>query len=221
MATIAELELPADEFALHRTLTTLDGIEFEIERVAAHSPEHVMPQVWVIGTDRDSIETALADDPSVEDEKLLSDQGDHWLYQMRWVDQVRVLVRSLVEEEATILTAFGKDDRWDFKMLFPDRSALTRTYEFCQDAELTIDLRRVYDHDDERAGQFGLTDLQKQTLTTAFDHGFYELPRDINQDELADELDITHQALSERLRRAHGTMIENGLFLGTGTLDME
>ena len=33
-------------------------------------------------------------------------------------------------------------------------------------------------------------------------------------DDLADELDVSHQALSERLHRGHKTLIQNALIVG-------
>ena len=75
MATVAELELDAREFALEETLTALDTVEFEVERVVAHDPDHIMPYVWVSGADRDENENALRADPTVEDVELTSEQG--------------------------------------------------------------------------------------------------------------------------------------------------
>ena len=43
MATVAGLELDAADFVLQETLTTLDTVEFEIERVVAHNRDHIMP----------------------------------------------------------------------------------------------------------------------------------------------------------------------------------
>jgi predicted DNA binding protein len=214
MATIAEIELDSADFALRETLDALDGIEFEVERVVAHDTEYVMPYVWASGTDRATIEDALHDDPSVEDIGLLTDNDDHWLYEMRWTDQIHSLVQLLIEEDSTVLTAFGKEDRWDLRVLFPDRDALSRTYECYEDSGLSVTLRRVYDHDDARAKQYSLTDEQQEALTTGFENGFFEIPRSITQNELADELDISHQALSERLRRAYGNMVHEGVMVG-------
>ncbi|HET7324318.1 MAG TPA: bacterio-opsin activator domain-containing protein [Halococcus sp.] len=214
MATVAELELDAKDFALQETLIALDTVEFEVERVVAHDPEHIMPYVWVSGTDRDAIENALQNDPSVEDVELISEQEHRWLYQMSWVSQIRSLIQMLVEEDSTVLTAFGKADRWDLRILFPDREAVSRTYDYCEEIGLEINLRRIYDHDDSRAGQYNLTDDQQKALVTAFEQGFYEIPRDVTLDDLADELDISHQALSERLRRGYENMIKEGLIIG-------
>ncbi|MFC7142999.1 helix-turn-helix domain-containing protein [Halosimplex aquaticum] len=58
-------------------------------------------------------------------------------------------------------------------------------------------------------GGFHLTDEQFTTVKAALDRGYYKVPREATLEELANELDVSHQALSERLRRGHRTLIEN------------
>jgi hypothetical protein len=45
MATIAEFEISLSDFAMNRTLTDLDGIELDVERMVAHEEGSVMPYV--------------------------------------------------------------------------------------------------------------------------------------------------------------------------------
>ena len=216
--TIAEIELPTDEFALERTLTRLDGLEFEVERVVAHEPDRVMPFIWVSGVDdSDSIERTMREDPSVENLSLLADLDDEYLCQMEWVDQIQTLVHMIVEEEATILAAVGNDEGWYLRVLFPEREALSRTYEHAKDAGLSMEIRSIYQLEDGREGRFGLTDEQQDTLSAAYDHGYYEIPRDLTLEDLAEELGVSHQALSERLRRGHRNVVKNTVILGRDT----
>ena len=42
---------------------------------------------------------------------------------------------------------------------------------------------------------------------TAFEAGYYNIPRDVTSEELAAELDVSHQALSERFRRGHKQLV--------------
>jgi predicted DNA binding protein len=46
-------------------------------------------------------------------------------------------------------------------------------------------------------------------LNTAWDFGYFEEPRAATLDEIAAELDITRQSLSQRLRRGHHALIAN------------
>jgi predicted DNA binding protein len=212
--TVAKLELPSDEFALRSTLETVEGIEFEIERVVAYETDRVMPLVWVTRADLDAVDDALENDPSVEDLELLSDLSDERLYQMKWVEQIDTLIEILVEENGTIISAFGTEAGWNLRVIFPDRDSLSRTYDHCTERDLSMEVVSVYDLDEGRQGRFGLTDDQQDVLATAFDRGYYSIPRETTLSELADDLDASHQALSERMRRAHRNVVKNTVVIG-------
>lgn len=213
-ATIVELELLADEFALSSTLSELENVEFEVERFVAQDAEHVMPFVWVTGNDGEAIREALERDESVNDLELLSELDGEWLYRMEWVDRIRTAVQILVEEQGSILAAFGDESGWRLRVLFAERDALSRTYDYCQNAGLTLDVRNIYRLDDGREGRFGLTDEQQDTLVIAYEHGYFDVPRSITLTDLAKDLDISHQALSERLRRGQKSVLENTVIIG-------
>ncbi|WP_458187361.1 bacterio-opsin activator domain-containing protein [Haladaptatus sp. NG-WS-4] len=217
-ATVVEVEIPSDEFALSRALSTLGGLAFEIERVVAHGDDHVMPFVWVTcdGGSREDIESALADDPTVEDVELLTEMEDEWLYRMEWVDQIDTLIQILINEEGTILAAMGDGHSWNFRIVFPERESLSRTYEYCESEGMTLDVLNIYRLEEGRRGRFGLTEDQQDMLTLAFEHGYYDVPREATAGDLADQLEISHQAVSERLRRGHESLVENALILGEG-----
>lgn len=214
MATIAEIRLPAREFALKATLDALEEVNFEIERIVAHDPDNIMPYIWATGADVEELDDALHDDPSVDQVEKIAEPGEETLYQMEWIDSIEALVHILIEEDGTILAAEGRQDGWFMRILFPDRDALSRTYEFCEEHDLTIDIQRIYNIDRGKQGRFGLTDEQEETIAAAYEHGYYDVPRNVSLSDFADELDISHQALSERLRRGHKTLVENTVIVG-------
>lgn len=222
MATIAEIHLPSDEFALGYTLDTIEDVNFEIERIAAHDPEMIMPYLWATSADPEELEGVLAEDPSVDTvSKIAQPADDEALYQMEWIGSVEALVHIIVEEEGSILAAEGRQDGWAMRVLFPDRDALSRTYEFCRENGIRFDLQRIYNVDEGKEGRFGLTDAQENAVAAAYDHGYYDIPRRIDLTELAGEVGISHQALSERLRRGNKTLVENSLIVGEGGSDEE
>ncbi|WP_254764597.1 helix-turn-helix domain-containing protein [Natrinema marinum] len=216
MSTIAELTVPAAEFALRHTLEVIDDLGVEIERVVAHDPDHVMPYVWFSGDEAAlaGLADALRDDPSVEEAERLTDLGGERLYRMHWVDDVTVMLHLLTEERATVLEARSENERWRFRVLFPERDALSRTYEFATERGLQIEIQKIHRLEENRQGRIGLTDAQYETLVAALERDYYEIPRGMDMDGLSDELDISHQALSERLRRAHRTLVEEVVDIG-------
>ncbi|WP_247001261.1 helix-turn-helix domain-containing protein [Halosolutus gelatinilyticus] len=218
MSTIAELTIPAEEFALRRTLEASSGVDIEIERVVAYDPEYVMPYVWFAADESTlgAVDDAIGDDPTVDEAELLTDLGNERLYRMNWIDDVTVVIHMLTEEKATILDATVEDEykRWRFRVLFPERDALSRTYEFATDRGISIDVEKIHQLDETHQGRYGLTSAQYETLVQALERGYYEIPRNVDMEELADELGISHQALSERLRRAHRALVGEAIELG-------
>ena len=185
--------------------------EIEVERVVAHDQSHVMPILWAAGTSAEAVTEALEADSTIEDVRRIVDLDDEWLYQMRWVDNIRVVVRSLVHERGTITSAYGMNDRWSFRLVFPDHDALSRTYDYCQEEGLTLEIVSVTEMDSEPAGQYGLTELQYEALVTAYQMGYFEIPQDTTIEGVADELGISAQSASERLRRGHRKLIGGAL----------
>ncbi|EMA52174.1 helix-turn-helix domain-containing protein [Halococcus thailandensis] len=213
MSTIGELSVAAETFALGETIERVPEATFDVERVVAHDADRVMPFVWASAPDREALEDAFAADASVDNVERLSDLDGEWLYRMEWVARVQFVVHALLEEQATVLNAESERGRWQLRLLFPDRDSLSRTYDFCREHDIDIDVDAIYAMENERHARFGLTEEQAEALNAAFEHGYYEVPRDLSVADLADELDISHQALSERFRRAHGNLVESTLIV--------
>ena len=213
MAVIAEFTIPTEEFALRETFERRPDLVFEVERVVAHDTAHVIPFVWASGGDLDGLTQVLDDDPSVDEIELLSDTDDERLYRLSWADDARVIGHMVIECDATIHQAVAASGQWTLRVLFPDRSAISDVDTFATEHGLSLDLRQLYGVDSAERARFGLSEKQQETLTEGYERGFYDVPREVDTNDLANTLDISHQALSERLRRATGNLIENTLLV--------
>ena len=221
MGTIVETVVPAEEFALRETSEALTDCTFRLERVVAQSTDRILPFIWVAGPDQETFENALAADSSVEAFELVTDLGDKWLYQMDWVDRIDTLVETTVEEEAILLEAEATDEVWKLKFLFLEREAIRRVEEHFESAGIPFDVRRIYDQREAALGARGLTEKQHRTLTAALERGYYAVPRETDAKDLASELGISHQALSEQLRRAHQRVVADSIAMTTSMLSEE
>jgi predicted DNA binding protein len=56
-----------------------------------------------------------------------------------------------------------------------------------------------------------LTDRQRDVITKALTHGYYDWPRKINNEALAEKLDISRATLHEHLRKAEQKLVSVGL----------
>jgi hypothetical protein len=214
MPTIVSGTVPASEFALDHSLATLPELMFEVERIVSSGDEALMPLLWVRGADRGRVEETLEADPTVDNVTLLGDFGDEWLFRMEWIGHVDLIVQMLVNSEATVLDAVGHEDRWKLRVLYPRRSLFSKTHDFCEERNLDFQVESIRELDGEPAGRYGLTTEQYEVLATAASMGYFEVPRSVTLQELAEEFDVSHQAISERLRRATNALVEDTLFVG-------
>lgn len=212
MSTMVEATLPADQFALYETLDSHPSAEFDILRLVANGTDRTMPFVWATGNDLDALCTTIKEDPSTENVEVVAELEEEYLLRMEWMANIRVIFYILIEEDATVLDATGKNGVWRFRIFFPEHDSVSATHDFCDEYGINLDFRRIYQMSDSyRRGQYGLSESQYETIIRAYQEGYYHVPRSVNLQELADRLGVSHQALSERLRRGHGTLIENTL----------
>ena len=213
MSTIVEAQVPAAQFALSETLTSVPDAEFRMVRLVAHGGDSVMPFLWAQSDDNAEIADALNDDASVENVDVLAKFEDECLVHVDWRARIRVLVSIISEENATILDAHGREGTWHLQIFFPDHDSVSTVYDFCQEYGIDVSLERICDMSDSyRQNGTRLTEEQYQAISHAYEVGYYDVPRRVNQEELAESFDVSHQALSERLRRGHQTVIANMLY---------
>jgi hypothetical protein len=75
-------------------------------------------------------------------------------------------------------------------------------------------LKRVNTHDGEDSRQkfvtldlYELTEKQRQAITAAVAAGYYETPREVSLGDLADRIEISKSALSQRLKAAESKLV--------------
>lgn len=207
MTTVAEVALPAEDFALASTFEQHPPLELRVKSVVGEGPLQAMPLVWLSNVDREPIESALEDDPTVDTfVRLLEDpEESEWLYRIEYSDSVSGVCNCVFDHEGTILDAQVSNGRWTLRLLFPQRELLSNAMSDIEDLGVTVDVRRMVEagRNADLEATAALTDAQEEAISEAYRRGYYDVPREISLEELADELDISHQALSERLRRAN------------------
>jgi predicted DNA binding protein len=170
--------------------------------------------VNVVRGEFDRFESGLESDGTIREWTRFSGDDDCRRYRLSLTEEGRELATypCWSESGAVFLDGNRRDDGWRFRIQFPDEESLQRYADYCEDR--TIDFRPVRlsrTNGSTAVERFGLTPVQARTLVTASELGFFDIPRGCTLEELADEWDISHQALSERLRRGTGTLVESTL----------
>lgn len=212
MSVIAEFTVDSDDFALHHALTAAPDMIVEIERVVATMEDRIMPYFWVSGGDQADFEDAFNDDPSITNTTRVDAIEDAVLYRGEWTENVETIVYAYVDIGATILQATGRDEQWELQMRFDTRDEVSEFQSYCEDHDISFELTKIYEQEQPMASaQYGLTTKQRETLVSALDAGYYDIPQAITMAELATDLGISQQALSKRLHHGHKNLVTNAL----------
>ena len=209
MTLIADfyLETPV----LRAALSAVPEMRVSIEQQTLRDSKPFALTFWAGGDDFGAFEDALADDPTVRDAAVLAAVDDQRLYQVELTEEgeSQMSYHAWADLGGVFLSSERVDDGWRIRIRFPDRERLRDYVESCKRRGLTLDLRQLYDADARDRDGLGLTERQRETLRTATEMGYFEVPRRVELEDLADELGVSRQAVSERLRRANKRLVED------------
>lgn len=216
MTTYSILTIPLEEIALAETAERLPDVYFYVEQTAMADTDDTL-NLWISTETPSAIGGALETDPSVTDYDRLKGSDDEYLYRITLSKEIR-LVRELVHSyDGTITEVYGDADGWTLEVRFPDRekfSDLDREFEEFG-INPTYQSIESFDGSDEELMSV-LTESQRRSIELAVEEGYYQVPREASLKDLATEMGISHQALSERLRRAEKQLAEEQI---AGPLD--
>jgi predicted DNA binding protein len=191
-------------------LDELPDTQLVVEGMTACDSETVLVTFWAEGSELTTLERGLENEKAIQTIEALSNPvTDQKLYQARlsaaamtyweWTNLGGVLLGCTLDHEGM----------W-MRMRFPDRDALAACRDYCAEHDHSFTLNSLRP---TTAGPHneptGLTAAQDELLTAAADEGYFNVPRDTTIDDLADSLDISNQAASERLRRGISNILVN------------
>lgn len=211
MSVIAHLRIPSNSFELGRIMEMNLDTTVELESMIPLG-ERAIPLFSVYDHDSTTFEESVRNHPSVEQLDEMSRHNDQVVYALDWDVARDVFFIGIQEVQAHLLSAKGTSDTWEFELRYPNHDALSAFQEHCTNAHIPLEVGRIYNPSKPGSGPwFGLTQAQRDTLMRAVEGGYYSIPRGMSTDDLAGELAVSDQAVTERLRRAISTLVENTL----------
>ena len=218
MSIIAEFSIPPRALPGGDLLTAMPNTTIELERIVP-TEENALPFFWVWTDDVTTFVNNAQNDPEIADITVLEEVEHGALVRATWTPEAD-LIHAIKTLRATILEAHATAEEWTFRIRAEHQEGIATFQEIFTTHDIPVILDRLYDLselvDDHRTV---VTDEQRETLLAAYEQGYYERPREIDQQELGEQFDITSRAVSDRLRRGTANLIEGVLVTAPMTGD--
>jgi predicted DNA binding protein len=208
MSIIAAFRLSGNPLVLMPSVRAAPGMTVRREWSIPDPDSDPVMFVWALGGDFDAFEAALPDDPTIREHERIDDEGDQRLYRVvinrdastnpAYIDRETGASRLSIET-----TAAGAV----LEVRLPNRDALQEYVRLLRSEGFTVELLRAHPAS-QPANRLGLSEKQATALQMAHDNGYFEVPRETDLGTLADELAVSEQALSERIRRGLSAVLD-------------
>lgn len=167
---------------------------------------------WASGGNQSAFQAALADDPSVESARVITEIPDRRLYSTTLTGGPEdYTLRVFTELDIQILDATHNHEQTVVRVRCPSREAFSTLKEAIEETYGTFETRRLYPEEPPNSKGHSVTQPQREALLLAFEAGYFRVPRDTTLEWIADELDISDNAASSRLRRGTAALIQETL----------
>lgn len=217
MSVILEFSIDSKDFQLGKVLSAPPDMRIELERIVP-TGDMVMPFVWATGDRHDTFEEQVRDHPAIKTCVPLDCVGESTLYRIEWEEETD-LIQGIASADAVILEAYGNGE-WIFRLRFPDHDQLSRFHNFVLEHDLPMHIDRTYTLTETtaRGHRFDLSQQQREALLLATEDGYFATPRETSLGDLAEELGISEQAVSNRIRRGNEKILQTVLLSSSGDL---
>ncbi|OVE84211.1 bacterio-opsin activator [Natronolimnobius baerhuensis] len=199
---------------LHNTMRANPAAELSHEAQYWTQSGKIRFFFWMSGVKHDPFETAVAVDPTVTNLHWLDTVESQHLYRVDFTAVGRNMSTfpMWADDDAILLDAQATEGEWRIRMRLPDRATLSKYRDTYINHDCSFALLALYQ---ETAGsdllEASLSSSQREVLLTAYEAGYFEIPRQISQRELGSQLGMASQSVSEQLRRAIVALIESTL----------
>ncbi|MFB6185097.1 MAG: helix-turn-helix domain-containing protein [Haloarculaceae archaeon] len=213
MSVIATVEVDASDFVLEDTLAADPDLRIRLEHVVPIG-DSIVPYLWIDDDRVEDIQAALDGEENVDSFRILDEANGEALVRVDWAQGIDGLFDAITENGGTVLEGVGERETWRFDLRFEGHDQLTAFYQRCADTGISIALQSVHNPGipQDVGIEYDLTEAQRETLRTALDRGYFDVPRRTNLVELAERIGISDSAVSQRLRRGTKRILAASLF---------
>lgn len=206
MGFIAAIHLVHDDLPLVPTIERCSDITLRYEYGTTIEGRRLQ-FVSAFGGEDAILEDAMDADPTVSNAARVAEFENRDIYRVLLDTDVELVPDHCAEYGLFVFTVTSDNGGWNVRVHLPDRDALSAFRAHYRDRGISFRVTQLYDSSASDDQTYFLTERQYEILTMAYYGDYFEVPREITQDDLADRLDISDSAVSQRLRRAISELI--------------
>ncbi|GAB7018493.1 helix-turn-helix domain-containing protein [Halostagnicola bangensis] len=211
MAIEASFTIDQPEFPLNAVFETLPDASIELDRVVP-TKDAVVPYFWIYSENISELSADMSGDEGVDEFKVIDELDEQMLVRIDWNLDHESVLTAIVNTDVTLLSGLGDEENWTFEVRSSDQKKVSEFQTYCHENDVPIKLAQLHALSPlESDREYDLTEGQRNALVLAYSRGYFDSPRDATQDDLADELDISRQAVSSRLQRGLRRLVASTL----------
>lgn len=211
MGLEASFTVEESEFPLSAVFEQLSSVTIELDRVVPTTTAAI-PYFWIYTDDTSKLSTDLADDIGINRVTIIDRVEEAMFVRIDWNLDHESVLTAIINTDVTLLSGKRHDGQWVFNVRAKDQSELSGFQTYCRTHNLSVKLTQLHSVSPLKNGQeYNLTADQLTALELAYTRGYFESPRDATQQDLADDLDISRQAVSALLQRGIRQLIASTL----------
>ena len=205
---IAELDVASPRVVLGPTLASDLDVTVYAERLPVSHEGATWFHVTVLARDFAAFEDTLSADPTVADSEVFAAYGDRRTYRLTIAPDVPVMTEHVASFGDELLDLRSTARGWRVRIRTTDRGSIRAFMGFCVENDIDCELARVFEAS-EPVGEMAVPVERDafDVLETAFEAGYFEVPRETSLAELAERFDVSESTMSVRLRRALGHVV--------------
>lgn len=213
MAIKASFTTDQADFPLSTVFEQLSDVTLELDRVVP-TTDAVIPYFWISTDDTENLTTDLSADIGIDQIKIIDQVEKQMLVRVDWNLDHESILTAIVNTDVSLLSGMGNPEQWTFELRASEQEVLSDFQTYCRDHDIPIELTELHTISPlNSVREYDLTAGQKKALVIAYSRGYFDSPRGATQDDLADELGITRQAVSSRLQRAIRRLVASTLII--------
>lgn len=209
MSLVVEYRESSPAIGITDVAAAVPDVSLTIERWRREDDDRLSLVLLAEGAAFERLEAALADQSNVTEVTTIASEDQARLYRVTLVSTIDHLPED-VRVDGVIREIRVEPDGLYVTGYVTDRAQLVRIREFLAERGIDMQVERLYEATDDRSEGL-LTDEQLAALATAYEMGYFSVPREATQADVAAELGISPASLSERLKRGQQRLIERHL----------